>query len=176
MLQRMQFLRVLLLGASMVSAWGCATKPLPLVNITGQGEQWVWPFFMDSKPTVLAFWNTDEMQCLRDVPALTALDSREGSVQLTTIVTGGDRLEIDKWIRREGIRYTVLLDEREDLAGQLAVYYYPTFIYFDTDGKEIARETDIRLVRKWFDFPRWLERSGVIAPVASRPRERDVRW
>ena len=28
---------------------GCASKPVPLVNVTGGGEQWVWPFFLDGK-------------------------------------------------------------------------------------------------------------------------------
>ncbi|MGQ9589824.1 MAG: TlpA family protein disulfide reductase [Planctomycetota bacterium] len=147
---------------------GCAAQPVPLVNITGRGEQWVWPFFIDGRPTVIAFWNTDEMQCLRDVPALKAFDARESSVELVTVVTGRDRYEIDQWLRRHRIRYTVLLDLEEKLARQLGVRSYPTFVYFDSNGKEIARVEDIRLVHNWFDNPRWLERAGAPPPETYR--------
>ena len=39
---------------------------------------------------------------------------------------------------------------------------YPTFIFLDKKGKEIGREEDIRLVRKWFDSPRWLKKAGAM--------------
>jgi len=32
-----------------LSLSGCAATPVPLVNITGSGEQWVWPFFLQGK-------------------------------------------------------------------------------------------------------------------------------
>jgi len=141
---------------------GCAvSRAIPLVNLTDAGHQWVWPFFaQNQQPTVVAFWTTDEMECYRNVPALQALDAREGSVQLVSVVTGRDRLEIDRWIREKAIRYPVLLDLEEHLARALKVRHYPTFIYLDLEGKEVDRVEDIRLVRKWFDSPRWLERSG----------------
>lgn len=161
-----------LVAALSSSAIGCRTAGVPLVNVTEGGQQWVWPYFVDGKPTVLAFWSTDEMQCLRDVPALKTLDAREGSVQLVTVVTGRDRMEIEKWIRRERIGYAVLLDLEEKLARRLGVRGYPTFIYVDTKGKEVDRVTDIRTVRNWFDRPRWLERSGAIAPAVSRSSRR----
>jgi hypothetical protein len=145
---------------------GCASKPVPLVNVTGGGEQWVWPFFLDGKPTVLAFWNTNEMQCLRDVAALKTLDARTSGVELVTVVTGRDRAEVQKWLGRERIQYVVLLDLDERLAESLHVVDYPTFIYYDTEGKEITRVTDIRLVHNWFDKERWLVRSGAMAPPA----------
>lgn len=157
----------LIVAAFWISSQGCAGRPVPLVNLTGSGEQWVWPYFLEGKPTVLAFWNTDTMECLRNVPALSALDAREGSVELVTVVTGRDRLEIDTWIRRDRIRYVVLLDQGESLARQLGVEDYPTFIYLDTRGKEVDRVTDIRLVSRWY-YPRWLERSGAIAPTTAR--------
>ena len=46
----------------LLAAPGCAMRTIPLVNITGSGEHpWVWPYFMDGQPTVLAFWSTEEM-------------------------------------------------------------------------------------------------------------------
>jgi hypothetical protein len=155
------------LVASWVVLGGCATGGIPLVDLTDNGRQWVWPYFVDGQPTVLAFWTTDEMECYRNVPALQGLDARGGSVQLVTVVTGRDRLEINKWIREKRIRYPVLLDLEQRLSSRLGVDNYPTFVFLDPMGKEIERQNDIRLVQKWFDRPRWLERVGAIAPVSA---------
>jgi hypothetical protein len=150
---------------------GCASRSIPLVNLTDAGHQWVWPHFLDGQPTVLCFWNTNEMECYRNVPALQGLNARDTSVQLVTVVTGRDRLEIAKWIREKRIRYPVLLDLDEELAGQLAVSRFPTFIFFDTQGREIERLDDIRLVKKWFDSDRWLEKAGAVEPASARAVE-----
>ena len=150
---------------------GCASRTIPLVNLTDDGHQWVWPYFIDGQPTVLAFWNTNEMECYRNVPALQGLDARGGSVQLVTVVTGRDRLEIAKWLREKRIRYPVLLDLDETLAHHLGVERCPVFIFFDPDGKEVERLDEIRLVKKWFEGERYLERTGAIEPAAMRSVE-----
>ena len=151
---------------------GCANQTLLLYSVSTDpnesGRQWVWPYFLDRKPTVIAFWSTNEMQCLREVPALKTLDKRQGSVQLVTAVTGRDRLEIEKWLYREKIDYVVLLDLEEELSERLGVFEYPTYLYFDTEGNEVSRAGDIRLVHNWFDRARWLEKSGAVAPASSR--------
>lgn len=158
--------RLVILGAVLQ---GCASRTIPLVNVTDQGRQWVWPYFLDGQPTVLAFWSTNEMECLRNVPALQGLDARGGSVQLVTVVTGRDRLEISRWIREKKIRYPVLLDLDERLALHLGVDQVPSFLFFGPDGKELDRRSDIRLVRKWFDEDgRLLRGREAIAPASSR--------
>src|SRR5262245_32708975 len=152
------------------AAPGCATRSIDLVNITEKGtnNRWVYPYFLYDQPTALAFWNTNEMECYRNVPSLQALDARGGSVQLVTVVTGRDRLEIDKWIREKRIRYPVLIDLEGDLASQLGVDRYPTFVFFDPKGKEVERQEDIRLVRKWFDDPRWQVLEADVQPASGR--------
>jgi len=160
----MKKLSVILLQCGLsIWACGCVMKTIPLDNITGDGEQrWVWPYFLDDRPTVVAFWNTNEMQCLRDVPALQALDAREGQVELVTAVTGRDRPEIIKWIRREHIEYPVLLDIDGALSRHLDVDWCPAYLLFDSNGKEIGRTPDVRDVRLWFDDPQWLGLSGAV--------------
>jgi len=143
---------------------GCAGKAIPLTSVTG--DQWVWPYFIDGKPTVLAFWSTNEMQCLRDVPALATLDARQGSVQLVTVVTGRDRMEVYKWIREKRIRYEVLLDLEEELSGRLGVHSYPTYLLISSEGKEVSRVEDIRTVNNWFDRERWWEKAGAVEPAS----------
>jgi hypothetical protein len=150
-------------------AAGCAERAIVLTSLAGDspGAQWVWPYFVqEGQPVVIAFWTTDEMQCLRDVPALKALEARGSSVQLVTVVVGRDRMEIDKWLREERLPYVVLLDLEEKLAGRLRVEGYPAYIFFDMDGKEVARAGDVRLARNWFDRERWLERAGAVRPAS----------
>ena len=143
---------------------GCVNRPHVLYDASIKngkgGQQWVWPYFLEGKPTVLAFWNTDVAQCLREMPAMKTLSRRDGSIEFVTVVTGYDRLDIEKWMRREQLDYVVLLDLEEKFARQLGVRTYPTFIYFDANGEEIARRSDIRTVANWFDQPRWLQLSG----------------
>jgi hypothetical protein len=155
-------------AAALLCCAGCAERAIVLRSLTGDapGREWVWPYFLEGQPVVLAFWTTDEMQCLRDVPALKALEAREGAVQLITVVVGRDRMEIDKWLREERIRYVILLDLEEKLAGRLRVDGYPTYVLFDAEGKEVSRAGDIRLARNWFDRERWLERTGAVRPAS----------
>lgn len=161
---------VLWIGLGVAALAGCAQTAVPLENLTGQGQKWVWPFFLDGKPTVLAFWTTNEVQCLRDIPALKALEARDVPVQLITAVTGRDALEVEKWVRRERIRYPVLLDLDERLARKLGVWRYPTFLYFDSEGQEIGRAESVVGIRDWFDDASWLKRAGAVPdePTAGR--------
>ena len=164
---------MLLAAFALSCAAGCADKAIVLRSLTGDspGREWVWPYFLEGQPVALAFWTTDEMQCLRDVPALKALDAREGAVQLVTVVVGRDRMEIDKWVRDERLGYVVLLDLEEKLGRRLGVEAYPTYILFDAQGKEVSRAEDIRLARNWFDRERWLERAGGVKPASGREPE-----
>ena len=145
---------------------GCASSPLVLYSISLEpveaGRQHVWPYFLEGHPTVVAFWNTDVAKCLRDIPALKTLNRRRSGVELVTVVTGLDRLDIEKWMYRERIDYLVLLDLEERLAKRLDVDTYPTFIYLDANGEEIGRRSDVATIAPWFDHEGWLERSGVL--------------
>ncbi|MCH2364449.1 MAG: hypothetical protein MK479_07720, partial [Planctomycetes bacterium] len=51
----------------------------------------------------------------------------------------------------------ILLDPQARLARRLNVHSYPTYIYFDINGKEVQRYLDIRSVWKFFDLERFGE-------------------
>jgi hypothetical protein len=136
---------------------GCGSSAIPLRDL--DSHQWVWPYFVKEQPTVLAFWSVDELQCIKDMPALNALERREGVVQLVTVCTSRERLEIELWLRKEEARFLVLLDPDERLARRLRVTSYPTYIFFDMNGAEIARQNDVRTVHHWFDRERWITRA-----------------
>lgn len=156
-----RLLALLVLAASLQ---GCASRAIVLYSVsadpTESGRQWVWPYFLEAKPTVVAFWNTDNMQCLRDVAALRTLQARDSGVELVTVVTGINHYEVEKWLQKESIHYVVLTDFSRQLAARLEAHGEPLFIYFDAAGEEISRSYDVRTVHNWFDRPRWLEESG----------------
>jgi thiol-disulfide isomerase/thioredoxin len=145
------------------AACGCEVHEHVLYRVSSDyvesGRQWVWPHFLQGKPTVVAFWNTDVAQCLRDIPVLKGLDVRT-NVELVTVVTGLDRYDVEKWVHRYGLSYVVLLDLEKKLASELGVASYPMFIYFDTSGSEIARASEAESIGAWFNSPRWLRKSG----------------
>jgi len=126
------------------------------------GRQQVWPYFLAGKPTVVAFWNTDNMQCLRDVAGIRTLESRDSPVQLVTVANGVSPFEIQKWLQKEQISYPVLLDLDQALSAKLGVNSVPMFLLFDVDGQEVARAYDLRVVHNWFDRERWRERVGLV--------------
>jgi hypothetical protein len=124
------------------------------------GNQWVWPYFAERQPTVLAFWNCEEMRCIEDMPALNALHHRRSGVQLVTVCTGPERMRAEMWLRKQQAEFTVVLDPEEKLARRLGVEHYPTYILLNREGKEVSRYLDIRTVHNWFDQERWMRKAS----------------
>ena len=149
---------VWLLGLTTFFGAGCQSALV--YHNAHDGAQWVWPHFADGHPTVLAFWSTDEIQCLEDVPGLNTLAGLDSPVQLVSIGTGPDRQRIDDWIRgyyRHSMNYVALVDQEERLARRFWVSSYPTYIFLDMNRNEVDRVHDLRLVHRWFTRPHWLE-------------------
>lgn len=148
-----------------VSTGSCQHRPV-ILRDAEQGMQWYWPHFLDGKPTILAFWSTEVSESLESLYAIDGLNTlslRDVPVELVSVATGPIE-EIHAWIQgRRGspIRFKVLVDEEERLAKTLDVTYYPTFIYFDSDGDEIDRIYSIKNISKWHNT-RWLKRAGAI--------------
>lgn len=61
---------------------------------------------------------------------------------------------MESWLSKQQGDFVILLDPTARLARQLNVHSYPTYIYFDTKGKEVQRYLDIRSVWKFFDLER----------------------
>ena len=114
-----------LVAALSSSAIGCRTAGVPLVNATGGGQQWVWPYFID-QPMVLAFWNTEELQCIEDLEGMKTLALREGPVHLVSVCSSADRIRINRWMEKENVRFTVIHDPDLKLAKRLEVKFFPT--------------------------------------------------
>ncbi len=152
------------LALVLLSIGGCQHRWVMLYD-TERGMQWHWPYFLDGKPTILAFWSTAETESLENLHAIDGLNTlslRDVPVELISVATGPDIEEIHAWIdgrRGTPIRYPVLLDQRKRLAKAVNVTHYPTYIYFDADGDEIDRSYSIKNISKWH-HTRWLRKSG----------------
>ncbi|MBN1443703.1 MAG: redoxin domain-containing protein [Planctomycetes bacterium] len=147
-----------LLTACCLALWcgGCRSAGLALYDM--RGNQWVYPYFID-QPMVLAFWNTEELQCIEDLEGMKTLAVREGPIHLVSVCSSADRLKINLWVQKENVRFTVIHDPDLKLANRLGVKFFPTYIFFDLHGREIDRSLTIRTIQNWFDRPRHIERA-----------------
>ena len=158
--------RSIALALALCSLGGCQHRSV-MVYDTERGMQWHWPYFLDGKPTILVFWSTAEIECLRAIDGLNTLSLRDVPVELISVATGPEIEEIQiqeihAWIdgrRGTPIRFPVLLDLRKRLAKAVKVTHYPTYIYFDADGDEIDRSYSIKNISKWHNT-RWLRKAG----------------
>ena len=142
--------------ALLSSLVGCGSvEAIPLADTRGQ--QWVWPYFVGRQPTVVAFWDCDNIESIEAMPALNTLHDRDSGVQLVTVCVEPDRQRADRWLRKQRASFVVVLDPNEKLAKRLAVTSYPTYIYFNTRGEEVQRYLNIQSAWKFFDLPRFLD-------------------
>ncbi len=145
-----------------VGVLGCHGRPLILYD-AAEGRQWAWPYFLDEKPTVLAFWSTDEIECIDAIPALNTLNRMDSSVELVSVVVGDDRARIDSTLRgqyRYPVEFVALVDQEGRLARKCGVRWYPTYILYDVNGNEVTRSHEVATINNWFTRSRWLARTG----------------
>ena len=146
---------VVLCGLLFFSLQGCQSPGVDLEDRSGR--QWVWPYFSYRQPTVLAFWDCANIESIEAIPALTSLSRRDSDIQLVTVCTEKNRARMESWLSKQQGEFDILLDPTARLARQLNVHSYPTYIYFDTKGKEVQRYLDIQSVWKFFDMERFQE-------------------
>ena len=140
-----------------VCAAGCKASPaIPLEDT--RGDQWVWPYFAQRQPTVLAFWDCDNVESIEALPALNTLNRRESGVQLVTVCVERDRARANRWLLKQRASFVVVLDPEERLSRRLGITAYPTFVYYNTRGEEVQRYLNIQSAWKFFDLPRFLDK------------------
>jgi len=135
---------------------GCRAAPAVPLEDT-RGGQWVWPYFAQRQPTVLAFWDCDNIESIEAMPALNTLNLRGSGVQLVTVCVERDRARANDWLRKQRANFIVLLDPDRDLAERLGVTSFPTYLYYNTRGEEVGRYLDIQSAWKFFDLPRFVD-------------------
>ncbi len=100
-------------------------------------EQW------KGKYVLLNFWATWCVPCRREMPALEALQNEFGgeNFEVVTIATGRNPLPgIRRFFREIGVtNLPILLDPKQTLGRDMAVFGLPTTMLLDREGREIAR-------------------------------------
>ena len=167
MRRRLTWLGACLLVGAGLFASGCRSSGIALEDT--RGRQWVWPYFAYRQPTVLAFWDCDNIESIEAMPALNTLSRRDTGVQLVTVCTEPNRGRADSWLRKQRAEFVVLLDPREELARKLGVSSYPTYVYCDIEGNEIGRYLNIRSAWKFFDLDEYRERGWGPTQIEDSP-------
>ncbi|OYX43547.1 MAG: thioredoxin [Rhodobacterales bacterium 32-67-9] len=97
------------------------------------------------KIVAVNFWATWCAPCRKELPALDALNRDLGGddFAVVTIATGRNPLPaITRLFEETGVKtLPVLLDPRQDLARDMAVFGLPVTVILDREGREIARMT-----------------------------------
>lgn len=135
-------LAVLLLGA-------CTDEPPPRLNIGDiaptfetrrlDGAAAHFPAAWTGRPVVIRFWADWCKFCEGEMKAIEVIWRRQKpkGLEMIAINAGQDRKTVEAFIRKIGITYPTLLDERSKIARQYGVVGLPT-TYF-VDGKGIVR-------------------------------------
>lgn len=155
-----RLLTISLLALCLLGSVSCASSPGLALDDT-RGGQWVWPHFAKRQPTVLAFWDCDNIESIEAMPALNTLNDRESGVQLVTVCVARDRARANDWLRRQRAKFVVLVDEDRKLANRLGITSFPAYVYYNTRAEEVQRYLNIQSAWKFFDLPRFLEKGWV---------------
>lgn len=137
---------------------GCRQTGGIVLYDVNKGDQWVWPYFASTQPTVLAFWNTEELRCIEDLSGINTLDKMGVLHLVVSVCVSDDEVRIRKYCSQQGVEFPVLPDPEGRLARRLGVSAYPTYILFDKNGKEVERSTTIRTIDRWFEDEEYIRR------------------
>ncbi|MBI4587002.1 MAG: redoxin domain-containing protein [Planctomycetes bacterium] len=148
-----------------VSFAGASCKSTMIFEALRGGVK-VFPDLLNDQPTVMAFLSANDRRCDKEIPSLLALYYREDTpVQVVGVLVFDEFEFVNQITTLNQAAFTVLLDPERRLVEKYRIVNYPTYVYLSPRGKEIDRVEDIRLARRWVDFPRWHEKA------AGQPKE-----
>ena len=97
--------------------------------------------FLGRKPVLLVFWATWCPECNAAIPAINALhEGPDGKrVQILALDFRETKTKVAAAVKSREIRYTVLLDERGEVARAFEVVGIPTYVLIARDGTIVYR-------------------------------------
>ncbi len=95
------------------------------------------------KVIIIDFWATWCVTCKHIYPKLNEIFSKANPEKVAIIGVNTDKKfkksKLKKYIKKQGIEYSILIDNKSTLAKQLNVSAVPSLIVFDTKGKIVAQ-------------------------------------
>ena len=113
--------------------------------------------FPNDKPTMLAFLTADERPCDEVIKPLRSLASRP-EVYVVGVITYRDNSYLEQISTKREIVFPMMLDPNRQMMDRFGIRRFPTFVYLNANGKEIAREYDIKKVTPWYKSI-WIDRA-----------------
>ncbi len=87
------------------------------------------------KPVLLNFWATWCEPCIAELPLLEAAAQRYDDELVVIGINEGDLLrDVESFVAREALSYTVLLDYDESVGMLYQINGYPTSVFIDAEG------------------------------------------
>lgn len=150
--RRQPALRRPLLGASLlgIAVWagasfavlatGPATAPLPEVTLQRLDGSAVALRALAGKPMVVNLWATWCPPCRREMPALGAAQAANPGVRFVFVNQAEEAGTITRYLDGAGLKLdNLLVDPSSALARAAEVKGYPTTLFYDSQGKLVAR-------------------------------------
>ena len=117
-------------------------NPLDLILLDTKGNEVRLGDLVENKPLLLYFWATWCKPCRKTQPKVSALAKKyEDRIKVVGINVGGldSGRDIEKYIARKKITYTMLLDRADEAVKTYSIYAIPTIILLDVNGKILFR-------------------------------------
>lgn len=90
---------------------------------------------LHGKPVLLNFWATWCEPCVAEMPLLNAKAQVHIDELVIVGVNEGDLLaDVDSFVKREGLSYSILLDYDEHVGDLYKLNGYPTTVFIDAEG------------------------------------------
>ena len=115
---------------------------LPAVTLQGLDQRDTPLASFRGKPVVLNLWATWCPPCLREMPVLQLGQQEHPDVHYVLVNQGESAPQVQAYLAQHGLRLPhVLLDPKGQVAATFDASAYPTTLFFDAQGRLVARRT-----------------------------------
>lgn len=130
-------------------------KKAPALKVETLEGDYVDMYQIDSKFTIVIFWETNCGHCKKTVPALYEIYKKydEKELQVMAIYTQGDQPEWTKFVEEKGLHWINAWDpyNHSNFRLNYGVETTPSLFLLDKDKKIIAKKIDIETIEKFID-------------------------
>ena len=110
-------------------------RPAPEFSLPSLNGQNFGSEQLRGKPAILNFWATWCDPCVAEMPLLEETAQNYADELLVIGINEADAFsDVESFVAREGLSYTILLDYDESVGQLFKVGGYPTTVFIDADG------------------------------------------